>query len=168
MKYAPKKRTLSLSSKAWRQLRAQVLAEEPLCRMCAARGLVVPAIDVDHIEDAREDYTDDNSRENLQSLCHECHSLKTARDMGKGVYLGCDVNGLPLDPTHPWGGGGSRSLEENKKNNVQSNVRSIDKNNANESIQSNVCALDKNNANEREKSPATATTSTAPEVLFIC
>jgi len=97
-----KRRTLSLNSSAWKQLRAQVLAEEPLCRMCSARGLVVPATDVDHIEDSREDFTDDNSRENLQPLCHECHSLKTAASMDKSVYLGCDVNGVPLDPAHPW------------------------------------------------------------------
>jgi len=97
-----KKRTLSLNSSAWKTLRAEVLASEPLCRMCTARGLVVPATDVDHIEDSREDYTDDNSRENLQPLCHECHSLKTAASMNKTVFLGCDVNGLPLDPSHPW------------------------------------------------------------------
>jgi len=97
-----KKRTLSLNSSAWKTLRAEVLASEPLCRMCAARGLVVPATDVDHIEDSREDYTDDNSRLNLQSLCHTCHSLKTAASMNKSVYLGCDTNGMPLDPAHHW------------------------------------------------------------------
>lgn len=102
MKYAPKKRTLSLNSTAWKKLRAQVLAEEPLCRWCLARGLYVASTDVDHIKDSREDYSDDSRRENLTGLCHECHSLKTARDMGKSVYLGCDLNGMPIDPTHPW------------------------------------------------------------------
>ncbi len=97
-----KRRTLSLNSAAWKRLRAQVLAEEPLCRMCTARGLVVPATDVDHIVDSREDFTDDNSRENLAALCHECHSLKTAASMGKSVTWGCDVKGNPLDPNHPW------------------------------------------------------------------
>lgn len=97
-----KKRKLSLNSIEWKRLRAEVLASEPLCRMCTARGLVVPATDVDHIVDSREDFTDDNSRENLQPLCHECHSLKTAASMGKGVSWGCDVNGRPLDPNHPW------------------------------------------------------------------
>ena len=102
MRYAPKKRKVSLGSIAWKRLRAEVLASEPLCRMCAARGLVVPATDVDHIQDSRDDFTDDNSRDNLQSLCHECHSLKTAKSMGKSVSLGCDVNGMPLDPAHAW------------------------------------------------------------------
>lgn len=97
-----KLRTLSLNSAAWKRLRAEVLAQEPLCRMCSAMGLVVAATDVDHIIDSRDDYTDDNRRENLQSLCHDCHSLKTAASMGKGVYLGCDANGLPLDPSSAW------------------------------------------------------------------
>jgi 5-methylcytosine-specific restriction protein A len=97
-----KARSVSLRSAAWRRIRTQVLAEEPLCRMCAARGLVVPATDVDHIQDSRADYSDDNSRSNLQSLCHSCHSIKTARSMGKSVTLGCDVSGLPVDPAHPW------------------------------------------------------------------
>lgn len=102
MKYTPKKRTLSLNSAAWKKLRAQVLAEEPLCRWCLARGLYVPSTDVDHIKDSREDYSDNNSRENLTGMCRECHSLKTARDMGKNAYLGCDMEGMPLDPNHPW------------------------------------------------------------------
>ena len=102
MKYAPKKRTLSLNSSAWKKLRALVLAEEPLCRWCLLRGLYVASTDVDHIKDSRDDYSDDNARVNLAALCHECHSLKTARDMGKSVYLGCDLNGMPIDPEHPW------------------------------------------------------------------
>ncbi|WP_134618850.1 HNH endonuclease [Pseudomonas aeruginosa] len=109
-----KQRRLPLNSAAWKRLRAEVLADEPLCRMCAARGLVVPATDVDHIEDSRDDYSDDNSRANLQPLCHECHSLKTARDMGKRVTLGCDVSGLPVDPAHPWNLEKSRGTDDGK------------------------------------------------------
>lgn len=100
--YKPKKRVLPLNSAAWARLRAQVLAEQPLCPICEARGLVVPAVHVDHIKDSREDYSDDNRRENLVGLCHECHSMKTAQDMGKKVYWGCDVDGWPLDPSHHW------------------------------------------------------------------
>ncbi|MES2819803.1 MAG: HNH endonuclease signature motif containing protein [Pseudomonadota bacterium] len=99
-KYTPKARTVSLNSAAWKRLRAQVLAEEPLCRACAASGLVSKATDVDHISNDG----DDNSRDNLQPLCHECHSCKTRAEMlGRPVTLkGCDVNGQPLDPAHPW------------------------------------------------------------------
>lgn len=97
-----KARKVPLNSTAWKRLRAEVLADEPLCRACASRGLVVPATDVDHIVNGEGDYSDDNSRANLQPLCHECHSLKTALDLGKSVTLGCDVSGLPVDPAHPW------------------------------------------------------------------
>lgn len=99
--YTPKERTVSLKSAAWQKLRAQVLAEEPLCRACMDDyGIVTPATDVDHINNDG----DDNRRENLQSLCHECHSTKTRAEMqGNSVTVkGCDENGWPLDPDHFW------------------------------------------------------------------
>lgn len=91
-------RALALDGAAWRKLRAQVLREQPLCRHCAARGHITPATDVDHINNDASD----NRRENLAALCHECHSLKTNADMGRRVNYGCDVNGVPLNPAHPW------------------------------------------------------------------
>ena len=94
---ADKTRTLKLNGSAWQKLRASVLAGEPLCRHCAARGLVVPATDVDHMNGA-----DDNRLESLQPLCHECHSRKTARENGKNVTFGCDASGTPADPSHYW------------------------------------------------------------------
>lgn len=94
---ADPRRTIPLNSSAWRKLRASVLDGEPLCRHCAARGLTVTATDVDHMSGA-----DDNRRESLQPLCHQCHSRKTAADQGKSVYMGCDAEGMPLDPSHPW------------------------------------------------------------------
>lgn len=91
-------RTLALNGKAWRDLRARVLAESPLCVICDARGLTNQATDVDHADNDPSN----NSSDNLVSLCHECHSLKTQADLGKSVYWGCDVNGNPIDPNHPW------------------------------------------------------------------
>lgn len=90
-------RTLKLNTAAWQRLRAEVLRSEPLCRHCAAKGLTVPATDVDHMHGA-----DDNRRESLQPLCHECHSRKTARDHGKRVVTGFDDSGKPDDPHHHW------------------------------------------------------------------
>lgn len=91
-------RTLALNGKAWRDLRAYVLAESPLCEICDARGLTIRATDVDHADNDPSN----NSLANLVSLCHECHSVKTQADLGKAVFWGCDVNGNPLDPKHPW------------------------------------------------------------------
>ena len=56
-----------------------VLAEEPLCRECAKQGRTVPATEVDHIDGNVWNM----SRENLQPLCLECHSRKTARENGR-------------------------------------------------------------------------------------
>ena len=97
-KQASNGRTLALNGKAWRVLRKSVMAGEPCCRQSEARGLTVLATDLDHWDN---DSTN-NDPLNLVPLCHECHSRKTARDMGHAVSMGCDVSGMPLDPGHPW------------------------------------------------------------------
>jgi 5-methylcytosine-specific restriction protein A len=55
---------------AWRRIRLDVLAEQPLCR-CGA-----PATEVDHIKPLRRGGTHD--RTNLRAMCKRCHSSKTA------------------------------------------------------------------------------------------
>lgn len=95
---ADPRRVLPLNGAAWQKLRADVLAEQPLCVDCASRGLTVAATDVDH----KDGNPGNNDRENLQPLCHPCHSRKTAADHGKRVAMGCDAQGQPLDPDHPW------------------------------------------------------------------
>ena len=39
--------------------------------------------------------------DNLQSLCKECHALKTAADLGHAPK-GVDASGAPTDPRHHW------------------------------------------------------------------
>jgi len=63
----------------WRNLRALVLKEEPLCRDCAGIRTVEPATDVDHITPHRGDLALFWNRDNLAALCHACHSRKTQR-----------------------------------------------------------------------------------------
>ena len=97
-------RVLPLNSAAWRKLRKQVLAEEPLCRHCAAQGLTVPATEVDHMRGAA-----DNSRDALQALCKPCHSIKTMAELyGRPARQGCDVDGNPINPSHHWNGAAVR------------------------------------------------------------
>ncbi|MDZ4145698.1 MAG: HNH endonuclease signature motif containing protein [Burkholderiales bacterium] len=92
-------RTLALDGKEWRTLRAYVLSGEPLCRHCINRGLTTLATEVDH---DNNDPTD-NRLVNLQPLCKSCHSIKTMAELhGRTAPMGCDVHGMPLDPTHPW------------------------------------------------------------------
>ncbi len=95
------------STARWRRLRAMQLARQPLCSACMNdEGRAVPAVDVDHrvpISQGGEPW----SMENLQSLCHAHHSIKTGFDM-KGESFerwerrGCNPDGSPRDPQHPW------------------------------------------------------------------
>lgn len=67
-------------------LRPQQLAREPFCRECARRGLRVYATDVDHVVPHDGDWSKFADTENLQSLCHSCHSAKTiAESRAKAV-----------------------------------------------------------------------------------
>lgn len=59
--------------KRWQRLRLMVLRGEPLCRQCGA-----PATDVDHIVPRAQGGADE--LDNLQALCHSCHSRKTNRE----------------------------------------------------------------------------------------
>lgn len=67
----------------WVRLRQRQLLIEPYCRECAKRGQRTLATDVDHIVPHDGDmrlFVDEN---NLQSLCHACHSAKTWRENQK-------------------------------------------------------------------------------------
>ncbi len=48
--------------------------------MCSASGCTQPATCVDHVRPLADGGTNDD--ENLQSLCHSCHSRKTVRSDG--------------------------------------------------------------------------------------
>ena len=85
----------------WRHLRAQVLNEEPLCRLCARMGRDTAADTVDHIEPHKGIYEKFYDRKNLQALCSHCHGIKRRQDRG-GLLPGCDIDGLPLDSKHWW------------------------------------------------------------------
>ena len=91
-------RLLPLNSEAWYRLRRSVLAEQPLCQYCPP-GVITPATEVDH----KNNDPVDNSRENLVSCCKPCHSIKTMADLyGRPARMGCDAEGNPINPAHPW------------------------------------------------------------------
>lgn len=67
-------------SAKWQRTRLIKLAESPLCEMCISTGLTVPAYHVDHKIPLAEYYSKRLDFDNLQSLCHSCHSKKTKRE----------------------------------------------------------------------------------------
>lgn len=73
------RRYLATNNPVWRAIRLDHLEREPLCRHCKARGVVTPARDVDHIN-GRADREEDYQASNLQSLCGQCHKVKTRKE----------------------------------------------------------------------------------------
>jgi 5-methylcytosine-specific restriction protein A len=71
----------------WRRLRAEVLAGEPLCRLCRKEGAPPTlATEVDHIIPTRgESDPKHYDRDNLQPLCKTHHSRKTIEDTRQGM-----------------------------------------------------------------------------------
>ena len=66
-----------------KQLRPMQLAKEPFCRSCSIAGFRIRATEVDHIVDHKGDMVLFADPNNLQSLCHNCHSRKTMQEMQK-------------------------------------------------------------------------------------
>ena len=80
-----KSRGRKMSSRPWERLRQQVLARDKyLCQRCLAFDRVTRAVEVDHIIPLEQGGLEDDSR-NCQSLCHDCHLIKTATERRGGA-----------------------------------------------------------------------------------
>ncbi len=72
------------SDPIWTQrLRPEQLLKEPFCRECSRHGLRVRASEVDHVIPHHGDRKLFSNPDNLQSLCHRCHSAKTMRELNE-------------------------------------------------------------------------------------
>jgi 5-methylcytosine-specific restriction enzyme A len=98
------------TTQRWQQLRRMKLAVNPLCEPCLKLQRIVPAVAVDHLIAVKaprgEAYP---ALDRLMSCCASCHNRKSriVEQMGKELTVkGCDENGYPLDPRHPWYQGG--------------------------------------------------------------
>lgn len=69
-------------SNAWLRARKAYITAHPLCVECLKKGKLTPATDVDHIIPHKGDKNLFWNENNWQSLCHECHSRKTATEDG--------------------------------------------------------------------------------------
>ena len=86
----------------WQKLRRAQLTASPLCIYCEGLGKVVAANVVDHIKPHKGDEILFYNRANLQSMCKQHHdSTKKAEEL-RGIVIGGDINGNPIDPNHHW------------------------------------------------------------------
>ncbi|RMG71918.1 MAG: HNH endonuclease [Chloroflexi bacterium] len=72
----------------WMRIREAQLKREPLCRICYKDGRLVAATEVDHIVPLCKGGND--NRDNLQSLCCDCHKIKTREDKNMKPITGVD------------------------------------------------------------------------------
>ena len=98
------------NSSRWKRLRQAKLRDQPLCEACPGITL---ASHVDHVHAISDGGLPFPGLGGLRSLCHSCHSQKTARGPEAGAVKtsrpiqprkGCDAQGNPIDPRHPWAG----------------------------------------------------------------
>jgi 5-methylcytosine-specific restriction protein A len=72
-------------------IRARHFKANPLCVMCQAKGKVSLAVELDHIIALTNGGEDTD--ENRQGLCTECHAAKTREDMGYAERTQFDARG---------------------------------------------------------------------------
>jgi 5-methylcytosine-specific restriction protein A len=74
------------SSKTWKTIRQRQLSRQPLCQSCLLIGRVEAANNIDHVFPWKAIGQHAFTRNIMQSLCHECHSHKTAQER-QGICL---------------------------------------------------------------------------------
>jgi 5-methylcytosine-specific restriction enzyme A len=93
------------TTQRWQRLRRQKLQEHPLCELCLKINRIEPATVVDHLVAIKAGGDPYPPLYALLSLCAPCHNTKTrvVEQLGREFQVrGCDENGMPLDPKHPW------------------------------------------------------------------
>lgn len=89
-------------TQAWRKRSRAQLRREPLCRLCAQKGLVVPATVADHAAGHEPGETwEEFILAPLASLCKACHDGPKRQVQRLGYSTEMDVDGWPIDPNHP-------------------------------------------------------------------
>lgn len=100
----------------WQRVRAAHLVEEPLCRMCMARGLINDGsrkpdgsyqteprrrfLVCDHVEPHRGD-VDRFYGGPFQTLCPDDHDKRKQAEELRGFANDVGLDGWPIDPAHP-------------------------------------------------------------------
>jgi 5-methylcytosine-specific restriction protein A len=94
---------------AHQRMRIALMREVIWCEECRRNDKYTVGTIADHVIPLAKGGT--GSRENYQLLCRSCADAKDAKDRGMKqpsktrLKKGCDINGWPLDPRHPWNTG---------------------------------------------------------------
>ncbi|SCW76043.1 hypothetical protein SAMN02927900_04600 [Rhizobium mongolense subsp. loessense] len=88
--------------KAWKAARTTQFARHRLCERCLQSETVAEATVVNHHTPHRGDWALFIDPNNHESVCALHHDGLIQREEKRGYVIGCDVNGRPLDPAHPW------------------------------------------------------------------
>jgi 5-methylcytosine-specific restriction protein A len=96
------KPTERIRGRTLQRVRVRIMQDQPLCRMCEAKGFVTPGAEMDHIVPIFMGGSNDD--DNLQMLCVECHRKKSADDLGVRFRPTIGSDGWPISP-EPGGAG---------------------------------------------------------------
>jgi 5-methylcytosine-specific restriction protein A len=77
-------------------MRHRVLTDEPMCRVCKAKGRLSKATEVDHIVPLHKGGAG-MDRRNLQGVCADCHRDKTNEEAGYKRRVAVGVDGWPVE-----------------------------------------------------------------------
>ena len=86
----------------WRKARLLFLQANPLCQYCQEDGRIEPATVVKHIIPHKGDQELFWDTSNWQAVCKEHHDSTIAREESRGVKIGSDLSGNPIDKSHHW------------------------------------------------------------------
>lgn len=92
----------SLYGRRWKRARADFLTRRPLCRMCDAQGRVTAASVVNHNPPHGYDPERFWDQSTWEPLCKMHHDSTQQSFEKTGRMPGCDADGTPVDPDHPW------------------------------------------------------------------
>lgn len=80
---------------AWRKLRQTILSQEPLCRLCMAKGRIELAVEVDHIVPLHKGGAELDAS-NCRPICKPCHVDVTNAEQGLRVKVRVGLDGWPV------------------------------------------------------------------------
>lgn len=91
------------STKEWRAVREQAKARDKWrCTRCGVDVSANGTARVDHIMPLATHRYLGLALKNLRTLCVDCDNLVGGRQKHQLGTSGCGIDGMPIDPSHPW------------------------------------------------------------------